>query len=60
MLKALPTDEELKETRCSDAGIFLQRLQARTLPEDFGIAAVYGSSQSGKTTFREFRAPSIS
>ena len=26
MLKALPTDAELEETGCSDAGVFMQRL----------------------------------
>ena len=31
MLKALPSDEELEETGCADAGIFLQRLQEGTL-----------------------------
>ena len=35
MLKALPTDEELKFCGCPDAGVFLQRLHAGNLPEEF-------------------------
>ena len=34
-LKALPTDAELERTGCADAGIFLQRLHAGSLPEEF-------------------------
>ena len=35
MLKALPTDEECKLTGCPDAGIFMMRLKAGTLPESY-------------------------
>ena len=45
MLKALPTSAELQETGCSDAGIFLQRLRAGTLPEEF-MDALEASSGS--------------
>ena len=35
MLKALPTDEDLERSGCADAGLFLQRLKAGTLPEEY-------------------------
>ena len=35
LLKALPTDAELAETGCADAGLFMQRLREGTLSDDY-------------------------
>lgn len=35
VLKALPTDAELAQSGCSDAGVFMQKLQASTLSASF-------------------------
>ena len=35
MLKALPTDDDIEKTGCDDAGIFMQKLLAGSLPEWF-------------------------
>ena len=55
MLKALPTDQELEETGCSDAGVFIQRLHAGSLPEEFTdtFATTIGSEASA---FMQMRA----
>ena len=55
MLKALPTDEELKLTQCSDAGVFMQRLHMGSLPESFTDTFDI-SSCSEASAFMQMRA----
>jgi len=53
LLKALPTDAELEELGCSDAGIFMQKLQEGSLPEDF-MDALEEMGSPGQDAYMSF------